>query len=133
MSVTSSGRDSMISPYLIILDNFVRLILLDGFWIVHITICSHVLISNSCTISSGSLAHLAMSCLKLFVRLFTAFGYYMIDRFISITTSLSLSLSLSFSLFSLLPIFLASKLIFSHSFILTQWSIRTVKNTFYQN
>ena len=50
--IWSSGRDLVIRLYLEISEEFVHLILLDRFWVVHILICSFGQISSSCTIPS---------------------------------------------------------------------------------
>ena len=52
--IWSSGRDLLIRLYLEIPEEFVRLILLDRFWVFLYTICSYGQTSTSCTILSVS-------------------------------------------------------------------------------
>ena len=67
-------------------ENFMRLILRDEFWIMHILLIRMVKFQFLVQFPVDHLAHPVVSCLILDLRKFAAFTYYAIDRFVSITT-----------------------------------------------
>ena len=75
----------MIFLYLRIPEKFVRLILLDGFRVVHTPLVRIVKIQFLAQFPEDHLLHSVMSSLVLFLRLIDIFVYYVIDRFVSIT------------------------------------------------
>ena len=64
-----------------------RLIFLDGFWVVHIPFSRVVKFKLLAQFPVDHLLHWVVSSLVFVLCLFTAFAYHVIDCFISITTS----------------------------------------------
>ena len=81
--VWSSGRDWAILLYLKIPEEFVHLILQDRCWVVHIPFVRMVKLQFLAQFLIDHLVPSVMSRLKLFLA---SFAYYVIDRFVSITT-----------------------------------------------
>ena len=76
----------MISLYFKIPEEFVRLIIPDGFWVVLISL---VKVQFLAQLPVDHLAHPVMSSLIRFLYQFAAFAYYVIARFVSITSYIS--------------------------------------------
>ena len=67
-------------------EEFVRLILQGRFWVVHIPFLRRIELQFVAQIPLDYLAYTVMSNLIVFLFNFAAFDYYVIDRFVSITT-----------------------------------------------
>ena len=84
--VWSSSRYLVIRLNLKILENFMRLVLQDRFWFVHIPFIRMVKFQFIALFPVDHLTHSVVSCLILSLYWFASSTYYVIDRFISITT-----------------------------------------------
>ena len=81
-----SGQDLVIHLYLKNPLEFVHLILQDRFWVVHIPFVCMVKFQFLAQFYMDPLAHSVMFILLHFLGKFTAFIYYVIDDFVTITT-----------------------------------------------
>ena len=86
LSIISSGRLAEIYLYLKILGEFVRLILQDRFWVVHITFVRMVKLQFLAQFPVYQLAYPVVPSLILSLCSFEVFAYYEIDRFVSYIT-----------------------------------------------
>ena len=84
--VWSSGWDKMIRLHLKIRENTVRLTFLDGFWVAQIPFLRMVKLNFLAQFLVDHPPHPVMSSLIPFLSTFNVFAYYIIDRFVSITT-----------------------------------------------
>ena len=76
----------MIRFYLKIPKKFVRLIFLDGFCVVHLLFVRMGKFKLLAQFPVDHLAYPVVSSLILSLHKFTAFAYYVIDRFVSVIT-----------------------------------------------
>ena len=78
--------DKVIRLYVKIPQEFVRVVLLDSCWVVHVPFLRMVKFKFLAQFPVDHFTHPVVSSLILLQRLFAAFAYYVIDCFVSITT-----------------------------------------------
>ena len=103
------------------------LILQDGFWVLHIPFVHMVKFKLLAQFPVDHLVYPVVSSLIRFLRLVTAFAYYVIDRFLSITTwpTLAILLRLVYSCF-----YFISLRVFLHQckLMVFHWSLNGTKS-----